>query len=135
MLDGGDGFGVAQRQDALPHARRLVDVRSLVLHGAHEVAVRVQQRLQGLRLLGQDAAEAERLLRFREPLQEHLHGRSEFLRLTGDRKRTKVTPLSLFFFEYVRKVAVCRTCLKACCRRLCFVTDRAHTVSQRLLSS
>lgn len=89
VLDGGDGVGVAQRQDALSHARRLVDIGPFVLHGAHEVAVRVQQRLQGLRLLGQDAAEAKRLLRLREPLQEHLHGRSKVLRLTGNRTRPR----------------------------------------------
>lgn len=82
VFDGGDGVGVAEGQDGLPLARRLVHVGPLVLHRSHEVAMRVQQHLQSLRLLGKDATETERLLRLRQPLQQHLDGRTELLRLS-----------------------------------------------------
>ena len=83
VLDGGDRVGVALGEDGLAHARRRVDRGALLLHGAHEVPVRVQQRLQRVRLLRQHAAEPQRLLRLRQPLQEDLHVGAELLRLRG----------------------------------------------------
>lgn len=74
-------------QDGLSHAGGLVDVRPLVLHAAHEVTMRVQQRLQSLRLLREDATETERLFRLREPLQNDLHRGAKLLRLMGRRRR------------------------------------------------
>jgi len=78
---------VAERQDAFPHVGGPVDLRPPLLHRAREVAVRVQQRLQSLRLLREEAAETQRLLRLGEPLQEDLDGRAELLRLVGRRER------------------------------------------------
>lgn len=86
VFDGGDGVGVTNSQDALSHASSLVDIRPLLLHGAHEVTMCVQQRLQSLCLFGKDAAETKRLLRLREPLQKHLYRCTKLLRLTGKRK-------------------------------------------------
>lgn len=63
VFDGGDGVGVTHGQDALSHASSLVHVSPLLLHCAHEVPVCVEQRLQSLRLFGEDAAETKRLLR------------------------------------------------------------------------
>ena len=85
VLDGGDRVRVALGEDGLAHARRRVDGGALLLHGAHEVPVRVQQGLQRVRLLRQHAAEPQRLLRLRQPLQEDLHVGAELLRLPGGR--------------------------------------------------
>lgn len=84
VLDGGDRVWVTDSKDTLSHAGGLVDIRSLVLHGAHEVSMRVQQRLQSLRLFRKDTAETECLFRFGEPLQEHLHGCAKLLCLNSE---------------------------------------------------
>lgn len=87
VLDGGDGVWVAHGQDGLSHASSLVHVHPLLLHGAHEVPVRVQQRLQRLCLFGEDTAEAKRLLCLREPLQKHLHRRTKLFGLAENKSR------------------------------------------------
>lgn len=85
VFDGGDGVRVTNSQDGLSHAGSLVDICPLVLHGAHEVAMCVQQRLQSLCLFRKDATETERLFCLGEPLQEHLHRRAKLLRLMEKR--------------------------------------------------
>lgn len=103
VFDGGDGVGVTHGQDGLSHAGGLVHVGPLLLHRSHEVAVRVQQRLQRLGLFGENAAETERLLRLRQPLQQHLHRRAELLSLTEDKNENYLCFSHFFWIKKTGK--------------------------------